>query len=218
MHSMSQPITRSLLLAVMLVAPACILTPEIIGETLTTAASGENDDSATSVDEPSTTGTAESTSSASVGASSTSAAPQDGAYGSACTIEGLNPNAQFSALTQDPACDGGICLVVNNEAAPACDGDPDCIDQGEGATCGENGICHRESAFIEENTHCTQTCEVAEDCPAIPGCMTGVSCSVFSLLDDELCCKKICACNDRLDFELVKNFETACIDNPGMCG
>ena len=208
MHSMSHIITRSLLLTPVLAAPGCGLTPEIVGETLTMADSGATDDPlATTGDEPGATLTS---------AQDGTAGPPSGAYGSACDLEGFPPVLNFTAISPQPACDGEICLLVIDEKY-LCGSDPECeANVGAGSVCEEDGICSVAPSVLLADARCTQTCETDEDCPAVPGCMSGTTCTSF-VVSGELCCQKVCACEDSLYLPGVMSIQSVCDEMPEFC-
>ncbi|PCC70200.1 hypothetical protein SAMN02745121_03479 [Nannocystis exedens] len=202
---MSRIITRSLLLPVALVVPGCPLTPEIIGETVTTSGASGGSASATTDDDPGASTTT-------VPTGTTTSLPS-GAYGSACALAGFPPIINHSAITPQPACDGGICLLVI-DAKYQCESDLDCeTNVGEGVAC-EEGYCDVSPAVIlEEGSRCTQTCETVADCPEIPGCMSGAICSSF-MVSGELCCQKVCGCIDSLYVSGVMSLQMLCDEMP----
>lgn len=211
-------LSRSSLLAVALAGPACLLPPELVGTTITTTTS-TSDELTGAGSSAGTTTSAEgltSTSGLEPSTSTTSAVPPSGAYGSFCELVGVGPDLQITAILLQPACDGGICLIVSDAGPFVCDGDPDCMEEAEGSVCGQNGLCNLSPAFIEANARCTQACGVDGDCPAIPGCQTGVTCATITLIG-ELCCQKVCACNDHLNPAQADDAETICDDDPGLC-
>jgi hypothetical protein len=199
---MSRILTRSLLITAALVALGCPLTPEIIGETVTATDSGSV--SATTRDEQ--------------GASSTSApsgATTDlpsGAFGSACNLVGFPPVINHSAITPQPACDSGICLLVIDKKYQ-CESDLDCATNlGGGLACDED-YCDVAPAVILKDAHCTQTCETAADCPELSGCTSGAICSSFMVTGD-LCCQKVCGCIDSLYVPGVMTLQMLCDEMP----
>lgn len=200
MHSITPMLRGMLLVAVALADPACLLDPEIVGETLTGDAA---------------TGLATVTDSGQ-GASETSAGPVEGAYGSFCEHVGVESAIVRTEISAQPLCDGGVCLVVNDDGPLACDDDPECADVGAGSICSDNGLCTLSTAFIEANQRCTQTCEADGDCPAIAGCETGVRCATITLIG-ELCCQRVCACNDRLYAAQESSARALCDADPDPC-
>ncbi|WAS99265.1 hypothetical protein [Nannocystis punicea] len=199
MHS---PSLCALLLAVAAVAPACVLSPEFVGATLTEAASNGTAASATTVVEEgasvSSTTAVESVTTGTPTTSATSGVPAAGAYGSFCELAGITFVPESTVITPQPECDGGICLVVSDDGPLACDFDFECAEEAEGSVCAPSrGFCTLSPAFLEANTRCTQTCELDEDCPDLPGCATGFRCATITFLGP-LCCQKVCACKDHL--------------------
>jgi hypothetical protein len=193
----------ALLLAVAAVAPACVLSPEFVGATLTEAASNASAVSATTVvDEGSSVGSTTvgedvTTTGTGSGAGTTTEAPAAGAYGSFCELAGITYDPQRTVIVPQPDCDGGICLLVSDDGPLACNFDLECAEEAEGSACGQNGLCDLPPAFLEANTRCTRTCEHDEDCPDLPGCTTGFRCATITFLGP-LCCQKVCACKDHL--------------------
>lgn len=211
MHSNTHAFLRPLLLVVAL-TPACVLTPDLIGETLTGLAGGDHDDHTTAYGETGTTGDEH-------GASETSLDPAPDSYGAACELAGVGPDIQRTEVVPQPACDGGICLLVSDDAPLACEpgDDASCeLAEGPGSVCGANGLCGLTPAFVEANARCTETCEVDTDCPPIPGCMTGTTCTTVTLIG-ELCCQKVCACNDHIFPAQVEDMQATCDADPELC-
>lgn len=199
MRSLSHLLRRALLLASSLLAPACVLTPEVIGDTLTGASTGETGVGATD------------------GVGTTSAGPESGAYGSPCALVGAPKDLQITAISLQPACDAGICLLVNDRGPWVCEEDASCaVDEGPGSVCGENGFCNMTPSFVEENTRCTATCEVDTDCPELPGCVAGPACATITNIG-ELCCAKVCACQDHLNPAQTATAEANCVADPEFC-
>ncbi|WAS90657.1 hypothetical protein [Nannocystis punicea] len=211
---MSRVIIRSLLLAVVLAGTACPLAPEYVGATLTTGGSGMSvdtlgDSEPTSLD-PGMSVTTDG------GVSSTSMDPALTPYGSSCELVGLGADIVFTALSLQPLCEGGICLLVHDVPAPQCEEDAECAAQTEGSVCEQHGLCTVPSAFVEANSRCTQTCATDEDCPDIPGCATGVSCTIFINIGD-LCCQRVCGCNDHRYPPYEESMEDICAKYPEQC-
>ncbi|MCY1005156.1 hypothetical protein OV079_06130 [Nannocystis pusilla] len=202
---MPRIIHRSLLLTVALLVPGCLRPAEVIGATIT-ATDGEGTLSATTDD-----GQGASTTTVQ---DSTTGLPS-GAYGSACSLKGFPPILNATAISPQPDCDGGICLLIIDEKYQ-CELDVDCQDLDPAAKCDE-GLCDVSADVLLDETRCTQTCETVEDCPEIPGCMTGLICSVF-LVSDELCCQKVCGCKDSLYVPGVMSLEMLCNEEPDWCG
>lgn len=193
---------RALLLAASSLASACVLTPEVIGETLTNtdAGTGETD-----------------VAGASDSVGTTSAGPGSGAYGSPCALVGAPKDLQITAISPQPACDAGICLLVDDHAPWVCEVDASCeVDEGPGSVCGDNGLCNLTPSFVEDNARCTETCELDTDCPQIPGCVEGVACATITNIG-ALCCAKVCACKDYLNPTQAATAEANCIADPDFC-
>ncbi|MDC0722052.1 hypothetical protein [Nannocystis bainbridge] len=200
---MARVLTRSLLVTVALIVAGCPLTPEFVGATITTTDSGASGEPVAT-----TTGPDEG--------ASTTTAPGDttglpgGAYGSVCELVGSRPIINFTAISPQPACDGGICLLVIDKAYQ-CEADPDC---GADAPC-DGGICSVSKAMLAEGQRCTQGCEAVADCPPIPGCMTGATCSTV-LVSDELCCQKVCVCKDSAYLPGLESLQMLCDEEPEL--
>lgn len=203
---MSRIILRSRLITFALVVSGCPLTPEIIGETVTATDSGTGGSSV-----PATTGDEQGASSTSAPSGATTDLPS-GEYGSACSLIGLPPVINHSAISPQPACGGGICLLVI-DAKYQCESDLDCeTNVGDGVACDED-YCDVSPAVILEDARCTQTCETAADCPGIPGCTSGAICSSF-MVTGELCCQKVCGCSDSLYVPGVMSLQMLCDEMP----
>ncbi|MFY0532498.1 hypothetical protein [Nannocystis pusilla] len=129
--------------------------------------------------------------------------------------EGFSSVINYTAISPQPDCDGGICLLVIDEKYQ-CETDLECQNLDPAAKCDE-GLCDVSADVLLDETRCTQTCETVEDCPAIPGCMTGLICSVF-LVSDELCCQKVCGCQDSLYVPGVMSLQMLCDEEPDFCG
>lgn len=203
---MPRIITRSLLLTVALLTPGCLQPPEVIGATITATDSGGAGSTTTGDGQGASTTTAPDT---------TTGAPS-GAYGSACDLVGFPPVINYTAISPQPSCDGGICLLVIDEEYQ-CETDLECQMNVDPASSCDGNICDVSAAVLAEDTRCTQTCETVEDCPPIPGCMTGLICSSF-LVSDELCCQKVCGCKDSLFLSGVMSLQTICDEEPDFCG
>ncbi|WP_434418116.1 hypothetical protein [Nannocystis pusilla] len=203
---MSRIIPRSLLFTVALVVAGCPLTPEIIGETVTASDSGAGGSSTSA-----TTGDGQGVSTTTASGSTTTDLPS-GAFGSACELVGFPPVINHSAITPQPACDSGICLLVVDKKYQ-CESDLDCeTNVGDGVACDE-GYCDVSPAVILEGARCTQTCETAADCPEIPGCTSGAICGSF-MVTGELCCQKVCGCIDSLYVPGVMTLQMLCDEMP----
>lgn len=208
MHSMSRIITRALLLTALLAGPGCVLTPEIVGETLSISDSGASEDSlSTTGEDPGATVTT---------AQDDTASPPSGVYGSPCDLQGFPPVLNYTAISPQPACDDGICLLVI-DGKYQCTDDGDCeANVGAGSVCDEGDVCDVAPAVLLEDARCTRTCELDEDCPAIPGCTSGATCSPM-VVSGELCCQKVCACKDSLYLSGVMSLQMVCDENPEFC-
>lgn len=206
MRPMSRILTRSLLLTVALSAAGCLLTPESIGETLPT---GDAQGASTTTGESITTGDDITT------GEGVTTGVAEGAYGSSCQVLGFPPVLNHAAISVQPACDGGICLTI---IAGACETDLECeTDVGEGSVCGEDGTCTATPALIAEHSRCTRSCETVADCPAIPGCATGSTCSTV-VVSGELCCEKVCLCNDHAFLPGIMSLQELCDEQSDLCG
>ncbi|SFE34415.1 hypothetical protein SAMN02745121_03929 [Nannocystis exedens] len=220
---MRSPPPRPLLLAFALTAAACPLPPDFVGETLPERTSSDSASvtgpetgmSVTTVAQDPTTTTTGGTTATSdeTGASTTAGA---GAYGSFCELVGAEPDLQRTVIVPQPACDGGICLLVSDGAPLACMTDVECADEAEGSVCAGNGLCNLSPAFIEANARCTRACETDDDCPAVPGCADGLRCAPITLTGD-LCCQRVCACKDHLSAVQANEAEVLCTQ-PRTCG
>ncbi|MCY0993506.1 hypothetical protein OV203_40585 [Nannocystis sp. ILAH1] len=207
---MSRTLTRSRLLTVALLVPGCLRPPEVIGTTITATDSGGASGGPLST----TTGDDQGASTTTAPASTTGI--PSGAYGSACDLVGFPPVINYTAISPQPNCDGGICLLVIAEKYQ-CEDDIDCqMNLDPAAKCDE-GLCDVSASALLDETRCTQTCETVEDCPPIPGCVNGLICSVF-LVSDELCCQKVCGCTDSLFLSGVMSLQMLCDEEPDICG
>lgn len=183
---------------------ACVLDPEFIGATLTTTATITASETGATVP---TTGDE--------GASATSSAPSEGAYGVPCELVGVELALLDTWVTLQPACDDGICALVQDELR-VCQTDEQCTQDDPGSACSFGTFCELSPAFIAANSRCTRTCEVVDDCPAMQGCKAGVTCSVLTLSGD-LCCQKMCVCLDHLNPVLQAANQTTCNNEPEPC-
>jgi len=185
-------------LALILATPACLLTPDVIGETLT---EGQQESHSTATD-----GSGPVTTSATTEVSDN---PNPLAYGQPCELgppeaweETSDPpdeddivQPQATVLSVSEQCVSGMCLLSYDDQVPIdCETDADCGDPE--LACADFDQCVLTPAYVAEHARCTQTCDSAADCPAIPGCETGVSCAIVSLLGQN-CCQPVCVCNDR---------------------
>lgn len=208
---------------------ACLLDPDIIGATITTTTTttatitasdtGANDPT-TGANDPTTgaldptTGALDPTT-ADDGADTTSEPLPEGAYGAPCELAGMQFPFLDTEVTLQPACDDGICALVQDDLQ-VCQIDEHCQQNDPASACNAATFCELSPAFVAENSRCTRTCESVEDCPAMAGCETGVTCSVLTLAGD-LCCQKMCACLDHLIPVLQAANQSTCDDDPGVC-
>ncbi|WAS91012.1 hypothetical protein [Nannocystis punicea] len=186
----------------------CVLTPEVIGESLST-------------DGPATNVSASSAWSDTDGNAATSATslvptdgggPAEGEYGAPCELE-LDHSIEARAVSLQPDCDGGICLFQWEQQPPWCADDSDC--EGPWSTC--NGTrCVLDQEFVVSESFCTSPCDGHADCPPIPGCGTGAVCVPLTTIGD-LCCQKTCACADLVDLAETEQIEQDCAQ-PDACG
>jgi hypothetical protein len=204
---------------------ACPLPPDFVGETLperttgdATAVTGaETGVSVTTVvEDPTTTTPGGSTTTGDETGASTATGSPASAYGSFCELVGAGPDLQQTVIVPQPECDGGICLLVSDAGPLACTLDEQCEEEAAGSVCAGNGLCNLSPAFIEANARCTQLCETDEDCPAVPGCATGLRCTPITLLDS-LCCQRVCACKDHLSDPQADSIEATCAGDPELC-
>ncbi|MEZ4450546.1 MAG: hypothetical protein R3B09_13785 [Nannocystaceae bacterium] len=193
-------------------AAACPLKPEIIGETFTTADEGATESDTDADTDAATTTSASATTEGSASDSSTSSAPGLD-YGEPCEFEGLGPTIEVTAMSPQPACAGGICLLVHDAILP-CEDDAVCIDDPDHGACGADDLCTLAPEYVAEHARCTQTCDDVSECPPIPGCAE-VVCGPIALLG-ELCCQKVCACLDGTSSGDMASREAQCAD-PGAC-
>lgn len=192
-------------------APACILGPDIVGETLTEAQLSAGAGSTTDAQDTNVSATTqiELTDGAALG------------YGQPCELgppEAMietgdppdpdDPNlVQASVLSAINDCASDMCLFVyDNNLPPTCEVDADCGTPD--AACWE-GQCHLHAPYVFEHSRCTQACETAADCPDVEGCATGMSCVVVRMLGT-YCCQPVCACNDQLDLAAAEMKATQC--------
>ncbi|WP_434427804.1 hypothetical protein [Nannocystis pusilla] len=204
---------------------ACPPPPDFVGETLpgrttgdATAVPGpETGVSVTTVvQDPTTTTTGGSTTTSDeTGTSAGTGAPAS-AYGSFCELVGAGPDLQQTVIVPQPACDGGICLLVSDAGPLACTLDAQCEEEAAGSVCADNGLCNLSPGFVEANARCTQLCETDQDCPAVPGCATGLRCTTITLIGP-LCCQRVCACEDHLSGPQADDAEAICAGDPELC-
>ena len=207
-HSMARIITGSLLLVVALLVPGCLQPPEFVGETVTASDSGASGGSLA------TTSGDDAGASTRTAPGSTTGLPS-GAYGSACDLAGAPPILNYTAISPQPACDGGICLLVI-DAKYQCEDNLQCQTNVDDASVCDGGICTVSPTVLLEDSRCTQPCQTVEDCPEIPGCMTGAICTSF-LVSDELCCEKVCGCQDSLYLPGFMSLQMICDEMPEFC-
>lgn len=212
---MPHPMLRWSLLAVALAGPGCLLPPEIVGSTITTSAGGETDKLPGSSASATLPGEGLTSTSGSEPSTSATTGPAGAAYGSACELVGLGPDIQFTSISPQPSCEDGICLLVYDQSRPGCASDLQCTDEDDGP-CADNGVCNLSPAFLEANARCTRTCESVADCPPIPGCQTGLTCGTMTVLG-ELCCQRVCACNDLLEPAAPASLDMLCALDPEQC-
>lgn len=200
--------------------PACVLTPEIIGETLT-----EGGDSVTvaSVGSASTVTTGATDSPGNT--TESPANPDPRLYGQPCELvaeaweETADPpdeddaaQPMATALSVSEQCVSGMCLLTYDDYRLIdCETDADCGKPE--LICAGSGHCALAPEYVADHTRCTQACETAADCPDIPGCQTGVSCAIASLLGTH-CCQPVCACNDQLSVSRGEELAAICAYDP----
>ncbi|WP_096331618.1 hypothetical protein [Nannocystis exedens] len=221
----------SLLPVLSLLFAGCVLTPEIVGDSLSTdgivtsaGATTESIDSAgtessathvsattESHDSHGSATSATSTTAAVSTSNGTSYVPGESEYGAPCELAFDWP-IEAKAVSPQPDCEGGICLFMWDQAPPWCADDSDC--PAPWSTC-DGGHCLLDQGFVAETSRCTQTCDADAECPDIPGCQTGVACVPVSSIG-ELCCAKICACRDHLSAGQTQQLEQQC-QEPGFC-
>lgn len=214
------PTTRRITASLLIIAlTGCPLTPEVIGDTLTTTAGSGDGESlgagtTTAGGDGSTTVITGSTG---AGEDLTGATTESsGVYGSFCELADLSPPLLSPVSAPQPLCEGDICVLVADPPF-ACSGDDECVEEkGEGSQCDAAGWCTETDAFLQTNTRCTQACETIADCPAIPGCATGLTCAPGTMIGP-LCCQKMCLCNDHLDKTWVTSVQQNCDNDPDMC-
>ena len=225
----------SLLPMICLLLAGCVLTPEIVGESLSTDGPVSNSDGMTTTESGGSAGTESSVTHVSattdgnvsvgtegpvtnvsvttlVSESGTTYVPGEGEYGGPCELAFDYP-IEAKAVTPQPDCDGGICLFMWDQEPPGCTDDSDC--PAPWATCGGTH-CILDQDVVASESRCTQTCEEDSDCPVIPGCAEGAVCVPVTKLG-ELCCAKMCACGDNLSVGEWKSLEQEC-QEPGFCG
>ncbi|MCY1053527.1 hypothetical protein [Nannocystis sp. SCPEA4] len=204
----------ALFLVLVTVAPACVLTPELVGETLT-----EGGDSATTT----SAGTAASVTITT--ATDSAGQPNPLLYGQPCELvaevweETADPpdeddvaQPMASALSVSEQCVSGMCLLIYDDYQLIdCETDADCGKPE--LICAGSGHCALAPEYVAEHTRCTQACETAADCPDIPGCQTGVSCVIVSRLGAN-CCRPVCACNDQLSVGRSEELAAICAYDP----
>ncbi|MBZ5714206.1 hypothetical protein [Nannocystis pusilla] len=220
----SRPALLALSLLLVTTAPACVLTPELIGETLT-----EGGDSAATISASTELTVTTLTGATDIGATTESIAnPNPLLYGQPCELiaeaweetadppdgdEVLQPQA--TALSSSERCASGMCLLTYDDPLPVdCETHADCGKPE--AVCSDAGQCMLAPAYVADHTRCTQACETAADCPDIPGCQTGVSCAIASRLGEN-CCQPVCACNDHLSVSRSEELAAICAANPPGC-
>jgi hypothetical protein len=214
----------SLLPILSLLFAGCVLTPEVVGESLSTdgavsASSVGTEGSVTHItattDDNESVGTESSVTNVSattlVSESGTTHVPADGEYGAPCELAFDYP-IEVKAVTPQPDCDGGICLFMWAQKPPRCTDDSDC--PAPWATCGGTH-CILDQDVVASESRCTQTCDEDTDCPDIPGCAEGPACVPVTSLG-ELCCAKMCACRDHLSNGESQQLEQQC-QAPGFC-
>ncbi|WP_434425442.1 hypothetical protein [Nannocystis pusilla] len=138
--------------------------------------------------------------------------PDPGEYGAPCELAFDYP-IEAKAVTPQPDCEGGICLFMWAQEPPGCTDDSDC--PAPWATCGGTH-CILDQDVVASESRCTQTCDQDADCPDVPGCQSGAACVPVSSIG-ELCCVKMCACNDHLSVGQTQQLAQQC-QAPGFCG
>lgn len=203
-HSNRTNSVLSLLLAA-LGASACVLGPDIIGETFPNGSGDPVDTSGGDTSSgPGTVGT-------------TADVPAGAPYNAPCELAGVGPEIQSTQVVAQPACEGGICLFLAENAKVACETDEFCSTQWMHDVCGTNGFCNIAQEAIDDGAKCTQACADDSDCPEIPGCMEGAACLPVAT-EGPFCCQRICACLDQFGTETLQARLTACADPEGTCG
>lgn len=197
----------------------CVLTPEVVGESLSTDGPVSNTTPGTegaTTDGNDSVGTESSVTNVSVttlvSESGTTHVPGEGEYGGPCELAFDYP-IEAKAVTPQPDCDGGICLFMWDQEPPPCTDDSDC--PAPWATCGGTH-CILDQDVVASESRCTQSCEEDSDCPVIPGCAEGAVCVPVTKLG-ELCCAKMCACSDHLSVGEWQSLAQQC-QEPGSCG
>lgn len=199
----------------------CVLTPEIVGDSLSTdgpvgtaGATTEVIDSAgteSSATNVSATTESHDSHGSATSATSTTAVGGGAPYGSPCELAFDWP-IEAKAVSPQPACEGGVCLFQWDQAPPSCEDDSDC--PAPWSTC-DGTHCLLDQGFVAEESRCSQTCDEDAECPAIPGCQTGAACVPVSSIGP-LCCARICACRDHLSAGQTQQLEQQC-QEPGFC-
>ncbi|MDC0674258.1 hypothetical protein [Nannocystis radixulma] len=217
----SRPPCLALSLALITAAPACVLPPEIIGETLTHGDSVATSSAGTVAPDPSPTDSPGDT-------TESSANPNPLLYGQPCELvaevweETADPpdeddaaQPMASALSVSEQCLSGMCLLTYDDYRLIdCETDADCGKPE--LICAGSGHCALAPEYVAEHTRCTKACETAADCPDIPGCQTDVSCVIVSRLGAN-CCRPVCACNDQLSVSRSEELAAICAYDP-ECG
>lgn len=156
------------------------------------------------------------------------AACPKGDVGAPCNHGDVEPPRDKIVTFPALSCNDLLCVYADEKEAPniTCTDDAQCnaaSDDGKTRFQCVNQECVLNSTFVLERSMCSKTCSTDDDCKdggigkqvlaKETSCASGFSCTAVMTLG-ELCCQKLCVCNDDLSADAVDKVATECAKKP----
>ncbi|WAS94700.1 hypothetical protein [Nannocystis punicea] len=156
------------------------------------------------------------------------AACPKGDVGAPCNHGDVDPPADKVVTFPALSCNDLLCVYADEQEPPTapCTTDEMCnaaSEDGKARFACVEGECKLASTFVLERSMCSKTCGDDDDCKdggigqqvlaKETSCATGFSCVAIQTLG-ELCCQKLCVCNDDLSAGAVDETATECAKFP----
>jgi len=156
------------------------------------------------------------------------AACPKGDVGAPCNHGDVDPPADKVVTFPALSCNDLLCIYADEKDPPTapCTDHAQCnaaSDDGKSRFQCVEGKCELASQFVLERSMCSKTCGSDDDCKdggigkqvlaKDTSCSAGFSCVQLQTLG-ELCCQKLCVCNDDLSAGAVESIATECAKFP----
>ena len=153
-----------------------------------------------------------------------------GDVGAPCNHGDVDPPDSQVVTFPALSCNDLICVYADDKSAPAqCESDLQCNIEDDGITRFQclQGTCRLSPEFVLDRSMCSKTCGSDADCEdggigkqvqaKDTSCVNGFKCVALQKLGD-LCCQKLCVCDDDLSLGAIDDIAMACDAMPQVDG